>query len=124
MHFFVLALISCGKRGFCGDSCKVSVFVGIIFYHQTNLVWIGFEELFDDRTGRYTVRSLEIDELDDGDRCLSRPNGGRIANGDFGQFFLGICRPEQQEDKNTTQYFVYHGQQKKGIRRYPPFSSS
>ena len=95
MHFFVLALISCGKRGFGSDSSEIPVFVGIIFYHQTNLVWIGFEELFDDRTGRYTVRSLEIDELDDGDRCLSRPNGGRIANGDFGQFFLGICRPEQ-----------------------------
>ena len=75
MHLPVFSLVAGSKRRFGRDVGIIAVFIGIVLDHQADLALVDIHDLFDGRTGRHAVRSLEIDELYDRDRSISRPEG-------------------------------------------------
>jgi len=71
VHLPVLSLIPCVERRLCGKMGIIAINVGIVFDDEADLAPVYFPDLLDGRTGRHAVRSLEIQELDNGYRCIS-----------------------------------------------------
>ena len=92
MHLPVLALVSSSKRRFCRTMRVIPVFVRVVFDHEPDLAFVGIHDLFDDRTGRHTVRSLKVDELYDRYRSVSGPFLGGIADSNVNPLFFGKDR--------------------------------
>ncbi len=76
MHLPVFSLIPGRKRRFRRKMRIVAILVWVILDHDPDFSGIHVSDLLDDRTGRHTVRSLEIDEFDERDRGIRRAERG------------------------------------------------
>jgi len=79
VHLPVFPLIARSQRGLGGNIREIPVFIWIVLYNKPYPAFESPEDFFYDRTGRNTMRSLEINELYDRDRGVLWAIGWRIS---------------------------------------------
>ena|SRR5208283_1182134 len=70
VHLPVFSLIAGSQRCLCGYMREVPVFIRIVLDDKPYLAFESLYDFFYDRTGRNTMRSLEINEFYDRDRSV------------------------------------------------------
>jgi hypothetical protein len=96
VHLPIFPLITRCEGGLRGNEGVIPVFIRIILDDQPYLSLELIEQLFDDRTGRLAVRSLEVEELDDRDRGILRPLLRRVVDGNAVPLHVRECSGKEQ----------------------------
>lgn len=81
IHFPVLALVPRRKRRLGRDMGVIPQDIGEILDDKPDLPLIGIPDLPDGRTGRRTVRSLEVEKFDHGHRRIGGADSRGISDG-------------------------------------------